>query len=310
MVLARLGYEGHIKQIVGPNEENYWTGPKRRVFFAIFEVTWGKAIPRGAFSVSPTGYFSRDDPQDYEDMTRARMATTRVCIYHIDNKEAGSAHSITGECLAHMFYECIIHQVTILAGDANKMAYQKQGNQCDGRFGMSTFQFWLDRFEHTIDQYLKRTLSGVCRDLNARQFHSASFLDLIELRNKLAGKPVIDAQTREETKGLGDCCMMTFFEFGLSLQKDGFFDQDKKGDLEYRYSVNENLFYLTNDILLLREGDTDSHSPLLVTIEPSHYLSNREKKSFQTVESKQLRAAKRKAEQKANKAKGKAKSST
>ena len=108
---------------------------------------------------------------------------------------------------------------------------------------------------------------------------------------------------------LGDCCMMTFFEFGISMQKDGFFDEEQKDKLEYRYSVNEDLFYLTNDILLLREGDKDHHCPLLVTIEPSD-LSNQEKKSFQTVESKVNRAEKRKAEQKARKAQGKAKAAS
>ena len=176
----------------------------------------------------------------------------------------------------------------------------------DGSFGMSTFQFWLDRFEQTIDAYLKRTVSGVCRDLSVRQFHSASFLDLWELKEKLGGKVKIDAQTRADTRSLGDCCMMTFFEFGMSMQKDGFFDEEQEGKLEYRYSVNEDLFYLTNDILLLREGDKDHHCPLLVTIEPSD-LSNQEKKSFQTVESKVNRSEKRKAEQKARKATGKAK---
>ena len=307
--MARLGVDGNIRQIAGPNEENsedIWNGPKRRVSFAIFEITWGKAIPRGAFAVSTTGYFSRDDPQEYEEMTRARMSTTRVCVYHVDHDSAGKGHSITGECLAHMLYECVVHQVTIVAGDANKLAYQKQGIQLDGSFGMSTFQFWLDRFEQTIDAYLKKTVSGVCRDLSVRQFHSASFLDLLELKEKLEGKVKIDAQTRADTRDLGDCCMMTFFEFGMSMQKDGFFDEEQKDKLEYRYSVNEDLFYLTNDILLLREGDKDHHCPLLVTIEPSD-LSNQEKKSFQTVESKVNRAEKRKAEQKARKAQGKAK---
>ena len=124
---------------------------------------------------------------------------------------------------------------------------------------MSTFQFWLDRFEQTIDAYLKKTVPGVCRDLSVRQFHSASFLDLYELREKLGGKVNIDAQTRADTQHLGDCCMMTFFEFGLSMQKDGFYDQEQTGKLEYRYSVND-LFYLTNDVLLLKENDRDSSS--------------------------------------------------
>ena len=70
-----------------------------------------------------------------------------------------------------------------------------------------------------------------------------------------------------------------------------------------------NLSIDTNDILLLKENDRDSHVPLLVTSEPSD-MSNQEKKSFQTVESKQHRNEKRKAEQKARKAAGKARSTT
>ena len=139
----------------------------------------------GAFAVSSSGYFSREEPREYEEMTRARMTVTRVCINHVDNVEAGKSHSITGDCLAHMMYECVVHQVTIIGGDANKMAYQKQGQQLDGSFVMSTFQFWLDRFEQTIDAYFKKTVPQVCRDLSVRQFHSASFLDFLELREKV-----------------------------------------------------------------------------------------------------------------------------
>ena len=73
--------------------------------------------------------------------------------------------------------------------------------------------------------------------------------------------------------------------------------------------MNEDLFYLTNDVLLLKENDRDSHCPLVVAIEPSD-LSNQEKKSYQTVESKVNRADKRKTEQKARKAAGKARTTT
>ena len=118
------------------------------------------------------------------------------------------------------------------------------------------------------------------------------------MRKKIVGKVDIDAQTRADTQHLGDCCMMASFEFGLSMQKDGFNDKEQAGKLEYRYSVNEDLFYVTND--------RDSHCPPVVAIEPSD-MTNQEKKSFHTVESKVNRADKRKAEQKARKAAGKAK---
>ena len=100
--LARVGLGGSIRQIGRPNEktqDDIWNGPKRRVSLAIFEIVWGKAIPRGAYAASTSGCFSREDPQDYEEMRRARMTSTRVCIYHVDNVEAGKSHSITGEVL-------------------------------------------------------------------------------------------------------------------------------------------------------------------------------------------------------------------
>ena len=98
-------------------------------------------------------FFFEEKDQEYGVMTRARMPITRVCIYHIDNVEAGKSHAFTGECLAHMMYERMVHQVTVVGRDANKMAYQRQGQQLNASYGMSTLQFWLDRMELTMDRY-------------------------------------------------------------------------------------------------------------------------------------------------------------
>ena len=163
--LARLGVDGSIRQIGGPNEDSQeaiWNGPKRRVSIAIFEVTWGKAIVRSTFASSSSGFFEEKD-QEYGVMTRARMPITRVCIYHIDNVEAGKSHAFTGECLAHMMYECMVHQVIVVGRDANKMAYQRQGqrlNESHGMSTLSTLQFWLDRMELTMDRYFKTQVPG------------------------------------------------------------------------------------------------------------------------------------------------------
>ena len=59
-----------------------------------------------------------------ETITRARMSTTRACIYHVNNEDAVKAHAITVECLAHMMFECFVQQVTAIGGDANKVACQ------------------------------------------------------------------------------------------------------------------------------------------------------------------------------------------
>ena len=158
-----------------------------------------------------------------------------------------------------------------------------------------------------MDKYFKDVLQNN-KDFNVRQFHSISYLDLKYLHDTIGGRQDLARDVREETDRIGDCCLLTFFEYGLSTPVETFRDGNNYDGLEYKYSVNELLFYLTNDILLLREKDADAHCPLLVTIEPSD-MTKKEKKTFNTVEQKKQRAANRKDIQRANKAKGKARAS-
>ena len=143
---------------------------------------------------------------------------------------------------------------------------------------MSTSQFWLNRTENTLDSHLKTKLK-TSRDMNVRQYPFDFFLGLQYLCETLEGKVDIDPDVRQKTVNVGGCCMLTFFEKGLSTS-ESFFDDDLAQNLEYNYSVNE-FFYLTHDILLLKERDA-----------------------------KKQRADRRKAERKARKAKGEAKAST
>ena len=303
-VLARLGKEGSIVQVGGPKEDDVWSGPNRKVSFGIFEICWGLAVNRETYASSSTGYFDRNVDTDLVDMERARMKVTRVCVYHVDHDAATKSHAVTGEIFAHMLFECICHQVTIVGGDANRLSYQKAGKQLNSSYSMSTCQFWTERMEQTMDKYFKTVLQNN-KDFNVRQFHSISYLDLKYLHDTIGGRLDLEKDVREETDRIGDCCLLTFFEYGLSTPVETFRDGHNNESLEYKYSVNELLFYLTNDILLLREKDADAHCPLLVTIEPSD-MTNKEKKTFNTVEQKKQRAATRKDIQKANKAKGKA----
>ena len=306
-VLARLGKNGSIVQIGGPKEDDVWSGPNRKISFGIFEIRWGQAVSRSTFAAASTGYFDRDVETDLVDMERARMKVTRVCIYHVDHDAAERSHAITGEIFAHMLFECICHQVTIVGGDANRLSYQKANKQLNSSYSMSTCQFWTERMERTMDHYFKNVLKNN-KDFNVRQFHSISYLDLKYLRDNIGGLVDLAHDVRQETDRIGDCCLLTFFEYGLFTPAETFNDGNNNDGLEYKYSVNELLFYLTNDILLLREKDADAHCPILVTIEPSD-MSNKEKKTFNTDEQKKQRAANRKELQKANKAKGKASAS-
>ena len=227
-------------------------------------------------------------------------------IYHVDRNSALKSHAITGEIFAHMMFECVCHRVSIVGGDANKLSYQNAGQQLNVSYSVSTCQFWTDRMEQTLDPYMKNVLQN---NKDVRQFHSISYLGLKYLRETIEGKVDLDRAVRKETERIGDCCLLTFFEYGLSTPVEIFNGGKNNESLEYKYSVNELVFYLTNDIMMLREKDASSHCPILVAIEPSD-MTNQEKKSFQTDELKRQRAATRKEIQKANKGKGKARATT
>ena len=136
--------------------------------------------------------------------------------------------------------------------------------------------------EQTMDYYFKKVLQNN-KDMNVRQFPSISYLDLKYLFETIEGKVDLDPDVRKETERIGDGCLLTFFEYGLSTPVETFNDGKNNEALEYKYSVNELLFFLTNDIMMLCERDADSHRPILVTIEPSD-MTNQEKKNVQTDE--------------------------
>ena len=113
--------------------------------------------------------------------------------------------------------------------------------------------------------------------MNVRHFHTMSCLDLLYLREALENKVEVDSETRNKSMSVGDSCTLTFLEFGLSLNQDSLYDMEFSSNLEYNYSVNENLFCATNEVLLLKERDADSHCRIWVPIEPSD-MSRQEKR--------------------------------
>ena len=98
------------------------------------------------FLLHPPDIFSTHEEQDFEVMTRTRMPVTGACAYHVDNVASGESHAIT----AHMMYECVVHQVMVIGGDANKVAYQT-GQQLNASYSTKTFQVWLDRMESALE---------------------------------------------------------------------------------------------------------------------------------------------------------------
>ena len=78
---------------------------------------------------------------------------------------------------------------------------------------------------------------------------SISYLDLQYLRDTIEGQVCLDPAVRKETERIGDCCLLTFFEYGLSTSVETFNDGKNNEGLEYKYSVNELLFFLTSRMI-------------------------------------------------------------
>ena len=130
------------------------------------------------------------------------------------------------------------------------------------------------------------------------------------LKEQLGEKVDVEEDIRRKILNIGDCCTLTFYEFG------NVHVLSEKVDISRIEKTNGPLLFLTNYVLLLlllllRDRDTDSHCPfLMVWLEPSD-LFNQEKKSSRVMlegrkEGRKERADKGKADQKARKAKGKA----
>ena len=111
---------------------------------------------------------------------------------------------------------------------------------------------------------------------------------------------------------VGDYCNLTFLEFGLSITR-----MSRRTTFLIHLDLkiwnipigSMSRLFLKNDILLLRERDTDSPCRIMVSIQPAD-MTNQKKKSFQAQLGKKERANKKKAEQKAMKAMGKVQART
>ena len=163
MVAARIGKAGYIRQIAGYNTPKDDTRI-RYVSWAIFEVSWGKTKQR--------------DTQGLQDLSRARMTMTRVCVYHVGQKHVSDCPGITGESIACMAFECARYQVDVIAGDGNKACYLSTPK----RPGVPTYkdsllQYWINRMMNVATQARNKHF-GVCPPVRVKHFISCSYRDL------------------------------------------------------------------------------------------------------------------------------------
>ena len=135
-----------------------------------------------------------------------------------------------------------------------------------------------------MDTLLKNAPGHASRDVNVRTFQ---IVRLKFLKEPLGEKVDAEEDIRKKTMNICDCSTLTFCEFGNFRVQRGecrnFRDScvfEKSENISSIEKTNESLLYLTNEVLL-RDGDTASHCPLMVWLEPAD-LFNQEKKCFQS----------------------------
>ena len=157
---------------------------------------------------------------------------------------------------------------------------------------------------------MKNAPGHASRDVNVRTFH---IVRLTFLKEQLGEKVDVEEDIRKKPMNIGDCSTLTFYEFGNFRVQRGAYRQ--LGWFlcvcEIRYVIFQLLkkqmshFFIWQMWFFFFDWDTDSHCPLMVWLEPAD-LFNQAKKSFQSDAGRKERADKRKADQKARKAKKKA----
>ena len=257
MCAARLGKDGYINQIAGYSTNDEDVSP-RFVSWAIFEILWGKTRNR--------------DTNEIEDLTRSRMAMTRVCIYHVNQSHTSRAAAMCGEVIATMCWECVRYEVDIVAGDGNKAAYYATP-KAPGvpTYECSLLQFWIDRMINTATQARIKQY-GPSPKVRAKHFITCSYNDLVHLSHNLRNittEKYIE-ELAKKTEGYGDCCMLSVLEWGHSSNyfSEDFGDYDDGDHMDYEgefsFQVNETCLHGNSKSFLISQVDRDSHNPLLV----------------------------------------------
>ena len=193
MVAARIGKEGCIWQIAGYNTDENDTRI-RYVSWAIFEYFWGKSKHR--------------DTQEIENLTRARMKMTRVCVYHVGQKYASDSPGIVGECLAIMAFECARYEVDVIAKTPEVPTYQH-----------SLLQYWINKMMNVATQAQRKNYERHCPPVRVKHLISCSYLDLDFLATHLDGitTETYTEELMNKTSDRGDCCMMSIVEWGQDM---------------------------------------------------------------------------------------------
>ena len=265
--------------------------------WAIFEVSWGKT--------------KHCDTQELEDLSRARMTMTHICVYHVGQKHVGDSPGITGACIACMAFERARYQVDVIAGDGNKACYCSTPKSPGvPSYETSLLQYWINKMMN-VATHARNKHFGVCPPIRVKHFISYSYRDLDFLATHLDGttteKYTMDLINK--THGYGDCCMMSIVEWRharLEYSDDvsQFDDEDRMNYIgEFTFGVNETCLSSDHNIFMVAPNDQDAHNPIFVHSKPADMLWS-EKHNYIPYEMKRRRKETKKEKQKANKMKG------
>lgn len=193
----------------------------------------------------------RSTSQEVE-MTRARMKTVRVCVFHIGHNSIKQSTALVGEVLTVMLWEFMCYQVDFLSGDGNTACYTTHPSSSSSEVQMPTYtnsllQFLLRRMVNTATQYRKKHYDKEAAPIRVKNIIAAPYQDLKKMQEKLENinRATYTNDLAKETEECGDCCSLHIIEWGHSLSNlyedvKKFKDEDHMNAVgEFFISVNE-----------------------------------------------------------------------
>ena len=229
-------------------------------------------------------------------LTRAGSDRIRVCMFHLNNVIAAGRVALAHEALGTMFADCLHYQVDLLGGDANMALYRATGRKqesVDSRGGM--YQSLLDYF---LEAWAKAPQSPYLCFPRVQHVSANSLCLLKQYEDLLGGQPYKDILIGAHS--------LVWIHGWPQFSNGAIASTIPSVTQEFKVTVSEWLLNSTSAAYLLNDRDYDSHTPLLIGVHANQFSGSRMRAMNRNPETVKEAADRRKARQKANKARGSA----
>ena len=260
--------------------------------YMIVVIVYGKTLPIGQQG-------NREDFPTVSlatSLTRAGSDRIRVCMFHLNNVIAAGRVALAHEALGTMFADCLHYQVDLLGGDANMALYRATGRKqesVDSRGGM--YQSLLDYF---LEAWAKAPQSPYLCFPRVQHVSANSLCLLKQYEDLLGGQPYKDILIGAHS--------LVWIHGWPQFSNGAIASTIPSVTQEFKVTVSEWLLNSTSAAYLLNDRDYDSHTPLLIGVHANQFSGSRMRAMNRNPETVKEAADRRKARQKANKARGSA----